>query len=45
MIKIIRVKKCDESCPYYKETPLCDNSPKITCLKVDKWRGGKEIPQ
>ena len=41
MTKIIRIEKCDESCPYYKETPVYDNSPEIKCLKADGCRGGR----
>ena len=45
MTKIIKIEKCDESCPYYKEIPVYDNSPEIRCLKVDGYCGGKVIPQ
>lgn len=43
--KVIRILDCDESCPYFKETPVYDNSPDIRCIHPDNIFGGKEIPQ
>jgi hypothetical protein len=47
MGKVIKIEKCDESCPYYKETPVYDDSPKIQCTlyKGDGYYYGRNIPQ
>ena len=45
MTKVIKIGACDESCPYYNETPVYDDSSDIRCMKVDSWNGGRKIPQ
>jgi hypothetical protein len=47
MTKVIRINNCDESCPYYKETPVYDNSPDIRCIKYtdSNFWNGRKIPQ